>query len=81
MHRAHRTQRARHKLREATAEELKGRVIGGGRKKSSAPAASDGVADGFAFVTAEIFDDDDVAGLELWNESLLDISREALAVD
>lgn len=34
-----------------------------------------------AFVAAEVVHDDDVAGLEHWNELLFDIGAEAFAVD
>jgi len=38
-------------------------------------------SDSFCFVTAEIVDDDDVAGFERGQKKLLDISAEAVAVD
>ena len=42
---------------------------------------ADRVAHGLALVTAEIVDDDDVAGLERRHQELLDIGQEAFAVD
>lgn len=42
---------------------------------------TDGRADDFALGTAEIVDDDEVAGLEHVTESLFDIKPEALAID
>jgi hypothetical protein len=42
---------------------------------------ADGTAHSFAFVAAEIVNDDDVARLQRWHQHLLDISQEALAID
>ncbi len=42
---------------------------------------SDGRSNGFALVTAQVVDDDNVAGFEGGNEKLLDIGREADGVD
>jgi hypothetical protein len=41
----------------------------------------DGVADGFALVAAEIVHDDNVAGLQSWEQLLVDIGAEAFAID
>jgi hypothetical protein len=40
-----------------------------------------GTADGFALVTAEIIDDDDIAGSQRRHQDLLDIGEEAAAID
>ena len=41
----------------------------------------DGATDGLSLVAAEVVHDDDVAGFKRRHENLLDISKEALAVD
>ena len=41
----------------------------------------DGIADGLGFVRAEIVEDDDVVGLEGWDQLLADIGEEAFAID
>ena len=42
---------------------------------------AEGSANGFAFVAAKIIHDDDIAGLQCWQEYLLDISQETGAID
>ena len=56
-----------------------GRVLGQEHKTRSDGA--DRLAYGFAFMGAEIVEDDDVAGLEGRDEELLDVGEEAFAVD
>lgn len=48
---------------------------------ASVPRRSDGLADGVAFVRAEIIHDDDVARLQRRQKYLLDVGAKALAVD
>ena len=56
-----------------------GRVFG---KKQEASAGSlNGFPHGFSFMGAKIVEDDDVVGLEGWDQKLLDIGAKALAVD
>jgi hypothetical protein len=43
--------------------------------------AADGLADGLAFVAAQVVHDDDIARAERWHQELLDIGEEGLAVD
>ena len=62
---------------------LDGIEIGGIFREEKEPGAScaDGLADGLAFVAAQIVHDDDIAGLERGHEHLFDIDEKALAVD
>ena len=45
------------------------------------PNRLDGIPDGLGFMRTEIVGDDDVAGLEGWDQLLADVGAEALAVD
>jgi len=57
-------------------------VWGIGRQEQKPGSGSpDGAAHGLALVAAEIIEDDDVARLQRWNQNLIDIGPEALAVD
>ena len=56
------------------------RTIGRQEEQLGAGGA-DGASHCLSFVTAEIVDDDDVAGLECRNQELLDVSEEAFAID
>lgn len=51
------------------------------QKQEPCTGGSDRLADGFALVTAEIVEDDDIAWLEGRYENLLDIGLEAFTVD
>ena len=65
-------------------ERLLDRVqVGGvfGQEEQLRAGAPDGLADGLALVAAQIVHDDDVAGHERWDESVVDIALEAVAVD
>ena len=42
---------------------------------------SDGPPDGLALVAAEVVEDDDVTGVERWDQGLLDLGPEPVAVD
>ena len=57
--------------------------IGGvfGQEEQLGAGGADRLAYGLAFVTAEIVDDDDIAGLQGGDENLLDVSAEARAID
>lgn len=55
-------------------------TVGRQEKKMSA-GFSDGLSGGLAFVAAEIVENDDVPFGERWDEDVLDIEREQLAVD
>ena len=52
----------------------------GRQEEQLGAGGADGSTPGFAFVTAEIVNNDDVAGIECRHEQLLDIGQEALAV-
>ena len=56
------------------------RAVGRQEKKLGADAA-DGVADGRAFMAAEVIHDDDIARRQCGDQALFDIIREDLAVD
>ena len=56
-----------------------GRVFG--QEPQPGSGIFDGIADGLALVGSEIVHDDDVAGLEGWNQRLVDIGAETFAVD
>jgi hypothetical protein len=57
-------------------------VFGAGRKEEQFGAGyPDGATNGLAFVAAEIVDDDDIAGPQRRHQDLLDIGKEAFAVD
>ena len=47
----------------------------------AATARRDGLEAGFSFVRSQIIKDDDVVGLEGWDQELLDVGEKALAVD
>jgi len=51
------------------------------KKEELGPGGADELAHGFAFVAAEIVDDDDLTGAKRRHEDVLDIDPEALAVD
>jgi hypothetical protein len=51
------------------------------KEEELGPGGADELAHGFAFVAAEIVDDDDVTGAKRRHEDVLDIDPEALAVD
>lgn len=53
----------------------------GRQEQELGPGATDRLADGGSFVTAQIVHDDDVTGRERRHEELLDIVSEALTVD
>lgn len=42
---------------------------------------TDGPSHGLAFMAAEIIDDDNVAGLQCWNEHFCNVEEKALAID
>ena len=52
-----------------------------GRNRSRAPAWRMACRHGLGLVRAEVVHDDDVAGLEGWDQHVLHIDAEALAVD
>ena len=57
-------------------------VRGVGRQEQQpGPSRADRLADGCALVTAKVVHDDDIAGVERWDEELLDPGGEAEAVD
>ena len=57
-------------------------VWGIGRQEQKPGSGSpDGAAHRLALVATEIVEDDDVARLQRWNQNLIDIGPEALAVD
>ena len=65
-------------------EDLLDRVQVGGicrQEEQLGSRRADQPAYGFAFVTAEIVHDDDIAGTKRWEEDLFDIEPKALAVD
>lgn len=65
-------------------EEFLNRVeVGGvfGQQEQPGAGRADGTAHGLALVRTEIVHDDDVTGLEGWDENLVDIELETLAVD
>jgi hypothetical protein len=53
----------------------------GRQEENSCAGGADQAADARALMGAEVVEDDDVAFFECWDESLLDISDETLAVD
>src|ERR1700761_5701747 len=54
--------------------------IVGRQEEQLGPDGSDGAAYGFAFVAAEIVDDDDIARPQCRHQNLLDISQETFPV-
>ena len=52
-----------------------------GQEEQLGTGGADRLAYGLALVTAEIVDDDDIAGLQGGDENLLDVSAEARAID
>ena len=53
----------------------------GRKEKEPCPSRSDRGTDSVVLVAAEVVEDDDVARLQRWNQNLIDIGPEALAVD
>src|SRR5213075_740728 len=68
------------KLGEDLLDRIEVRAVGRQKEQLGADRA-DGTAHGFPFVAAEIVDDHDISGLEGGHEHLLDIGKEALAID